>query len=157
MGIGKFGVIGLLVCFVLVGCSKYEEGPMLSLRFKNTRLDGFWIVEKYQMTDVNTGEVTDAIAEGWINDKKAYVEFNKGGVYNFVNPDGFGTESGVYIIESGRGKNYMTIQRHSEWGEIKYYIKKLSNDHVKYYYIDEHPDDPNRKVKFEINLIPKVI
>lgn len=43
----------LLVVFVMGSCSKYEEGPLLSLRTKKARLAGVWKVEK---TISNDGE-----------------------------------------------------------------------------------------------------
>lgn len=43
----KFASLALLaVTFVLGSCSKYEEGPGLSLRTKKARITGEWKVEK---------------------------------------------------------------------------------------------------------------
>lgn len=51
----KFLSIALLaVTFVLGSCSKYEEGPALSLRTKKARLAGVWKVEKFVDNDGST-------------------------------------------------------------------------------------------------------
>ncbi|MGM0478540.1 MAG: hypothetical protein ACQERC_04890 [Bacteroidota bacterium] len=44
----------LAVVFVLSSCSKYEEGPLVSLRTKKARITGEWKVEKY--VDEDGGE-----------------------------------------------------------------------------------------------------
>lgn len=46
--IKKMGTMALaLVLFTLASCSKYEDGPGISLRSKKTRLVGDWIATKY--------------------------------------------------------------------------------------------------------------
>jgi hypothetical protein len=48
----KFLSIALLaVTFILGSCSKYEEGPALSLRTKKARLAGVWKIEKFVDND----------------------------------------------------------------------------------------------------------
>ena len=45
----KFIALMLLTSFVMFGtysCKKYEEGPMISLRSKKSRLDGEWKIDK---------------------------------------------------------------------------------------------------------------
>ncbi len=46
----------LAVTFVLGSCSKYEEGPALSLRTKKARLTGQWKIEKYVDADGEESE-----------------------------------------------------------------------------------------------------
>jgi hypothetical protein len=47
-----FIVIPALIVFILSGCGKYEDGPGISLRTKNGRLEGEWKVTslKYEWT-----------------------------------------------------------------------------------------------------------
>lgn len=68
----KFLSIALLaVAFVLGSCSKYEEGPALSLRTKKARLAGVWKVEKYVLEDGSSSSPD--------SDDDGTVEFTKDG------------------------------------------------------------------------------
>ena len=42
-----FSLSLLVLAFVMGSCSKYEEGPILSLRTKKARLAGVWEIEKF--------------------------------------------------------------------------------------------------------------
>lgn len=53
----------LSITFVLGSCSKYEEGPLLSLRTKKARITGEWKVDRYvdeDGTESNPGTFDEA-------------------------------------------------------------------------------------------------
>jgi hypothetical protein len=45
----------MVVITVVCGCGKYEEGPLLSLRSKNSRIEGKWKVVGYDYEYKNSG------------------------------------------------------------------------------------------------------
>ncbi|HBF89045.1 MAG TPA: hypothetical protein DDX39_10425 [Bacteroidales bacterium] len=55
----KKSVIFVIAVFLLVGngCQKYEEGPWLSLRSKENRVVGTWVVDKYHINGVDSTEL----------------------------------------------------------------------------------------------------
>ncbi len=137
-------------------CRRYDEGPALSFRFKETRVEGFWYFEKYEIT-YDDGTVLDAVADSLITQEWAYAEFTKGGFYEIVNEsaDGFGAESGIWHMGQGwKGKDYMEVDKNDR--VVNYYVKKMTNDHLKYEYRDKHPTTED-SVNFVIHLIPKIL
>jgi len=54
-----FTVMFLAVFMLFNSCKKYEEGPLLSLRSKNARLTGEWVLKEYKyIRTTNEGSTT---------------------------------------------------------------------------------------------------
>lgn len=52
-----------LALTVLLSCSKYEEGPKISLRSKKARLNGTWVLEKKTINGIENSFDNDEIVK----------------------------------------------------------------------------------------------
>jgi hypothetical protein len=93
----------LLVMTIVSSCSRYEEGPGLSLRSKDARLEGEWIIEEYA-GQATSGDLTMSIKDD--------------GTYTFSSA--FGDDSGTWewatlktevVFTNVLGDNTVTIVR----------------------------------------------
>lgn len=75
-------LFGFLLAFSLVGCSKYDNGPWISLRSKQNRLVNPW---KYSLVLLNGNNVMDGKVPGTINFTESSIGFNKEGRFTEVN------------------------------------------------------------------------
>lgn len=89
-------LIGFSSMLVFDACSKYEEGPSVSLRTKKARLAGTWKPEKYVDSD---GNETPAV------DGEGTLTFQKDGTGS-VSAYGFGVP---FSWEFGSGKETVNI------------------------------------------------
>lgn len=106
--------LGLLVMtFVLGSCSKYEEGPALSLRTKKARLAGEWKVDKYITSE---GEEVNGNDDGTIEFTKENTvivksgNFSQEGTWEFVKDKEYlqieftYTSGGITVTETDESK-----------------------------------------------------
>jgi hypothetical protein len=58
----------LLLCFLAFfnGCKKYEDGPLLSLKFKNARIAGEWVLNEYSYVRTTDEDTTTLTFDGSI-------------------------------------------------------------------------------------------
>lgn len=121
----KFLSVALLaVAFVLGSCSKYEEGPALSLRTKKARLAGVWKVEKYVQ-----GNGTTSYPD---SDDDGTIEFTKDNVARLTFSF-FGTPTTVTgdweFIKDKEGLR-VSYQIGGETNTEEYTILRLKNDEL---------------------------
>lgn len=116
-------LLGLLsMTFVLCSCSKYEEGPAISLLTKKTRVTGTWTPVKY----TRDGEIED------YNNKERTIEFRKDGSY--INRL-FDDES-IGDWEFDKNKTHLALSNPilTDFGEMKFgdyhKILRLTNDEL---------------------------
>lgn len=64
-----------LASAIFMSCSKYEDGPLLSLKTKKARLVNKWKIEKYY---VNNVDYTSSLYDG------TYMEFSDNGDFHFT-------------------------------------------------------------------------
>jgi hypothetical protein len=146
-------LIVLLIAGAMPSCKKYEEGPLLSLRSKDSRLVNKWKFDKYI---VNNTDYTPSILEG------SYIEFSENGDFAMdVYPvEGASTEdtitvTGTWEFASGKTSldinmkytyedfwsgNEVTVNQINEWDIIKLkkeeiIIETFTNNNKYEYYL----------------------
>jgi len=106
----------VLATFIMVGvtsCKKYEEGPMLSLRSKTSRVAGDWVLDKATQDGV---DITSTV-------QIDYITFEKEGAYKFV---GGGLEViGTWSFDDK--KENLIIKETGSADQQKFKIIKLKN------------------------------
>lgn len=104
--------------FVLGSCSKYEEGPLVSLRTKKARVANTWEIDRYVSAD---GEETQDNSDNTI-------EYTKDGdvTYNFGNA----SYSGTWEFNSDKTGIEVTTQAFGFSGTSTSIIVKLKNDEM---------------------------
>lgn len=118
----------LSVAFVMGSCSKYEEGPALSLRTKKARITGEWEVEKYVSSDGTESEPSE-------NDD-ATVELEKDGTYK-VNSS-FGTVEGTWEFSDDKESIKTTF---SQGGFSQTFTEKIIRLTNKEFWIEDSDGD----------------
>ena len=108
----------VILLFMFIGCSKYEDGPAFSLLTKKARITNTWKIEKYvydngtSTTDVDEGKMT-------LNkDMSANVSFGTGGIslagtWEFIN-DKEGIRITFTIFNSTSTKDYTILRLKSK-------------------------------------------
>jgi len=77
----RFSVISFFVFFVIfISCTKYEEGPLISLRSRKARISNTWVIQS--VTEVSTGHVTYSGYEGWELQISEDGQYKKNILYN---------------------------------------------------------------------------
>lgn len=150
MNLKRLFFLSTVTILLVVSCKRYDEGPGLSLRFKETRIAGVWNIDKFDVDGIS------ALDSGLMNDSLSYIEFTKGGFYEIVNehPNKFGVESGIWHMGSGwKGKDYMEVDKNDRL--VNYYIIKLKNNNIKYEYDDVGKD--GKMHHYVVHLTPKVL
>lgn len=120
------------VCSSFMSCSKYEEGPKISLRSKEARVINTWKVEKYYKNGED--KTTDFFA-----DKINYIEtFTEDDEWSYSYTDADDNElkidSGTWEFDD---KDNTIIDRNaggSTWEELT--ILKLKNEEFWFWYMD---------------------
>lgn len=108
----------LAVTFVLGSCSKYEEGPALSLRTKKARVAGTWNAEKFVSDD---GTETS-------NNDDSTIEYTKDGTY--IVSSGSVSFSGTWEFNSDKTEIITTTEFFGATSEDRSTIIKLKNDEM---------------------------
>ena len=106
--------IGVFIAGGFTSCSKYEEGPAISLRTKKARLVGEWILDK---AFLNGEDATDNFATDFsytFNDDETYEHLNSGG-----------TEEGEWYFNDDKTAFY--VKPSSSTVPEKFYIIRLTN------------------------------
>ena len=76
-------IVMLTAVACLAACSKYEEGPNLSLRSKKARVSNNWVVEYAYDIDDQLEVTSDYLGESWQFTKDGvFTEFENGAVDN---------------------------------------------------------------------------
>jgi len=79
----KIALLGMITLFVLSGCTKFEEGPFITLKTNKQRIAQTWILEaKY--------DATNGQAVSFGNDEKMTI--SKDGNYTY-------SSSGIQLVE----------------------------------------------------------
>lgn len=130
-------IIVSLMIITLQSCSKYEDGPFVSLKSKQERVSNSWRVEKY----LSNG--TD-----YTSNYEGYTEtYTKAGDYLFTSNSFFGTTSGSGKWElQNHGTEVLRSAVDGQDNRVLI-ILRLTEDEFWYYYMDG--DD-----KREFQLIP---
>lgn len=118
----------LSVAFVMGSCSKYEEGPALSLRTKKARITGEWEVEKYVSSDGTESEPSE-------NDDST-VELEKDGTYKVNSP--FGTVEGTWEFSDDKESIKTTF---SQGGFSQTFTEKIIRLTNKEFWIEDSDGD----------------
>ncbi|HBX49771.1 MAG: hypothetical protein A2275_00060 [Bacteroidetes bacterium RIFOXYA12_FULL_35_11] len=116
----KINILLLFAIIELIGissCKKYEEGPVLSLRFKNARVAGVWTYDK---VTVSGNDFTSLYA----NEK---VEFTKDGKAKWTYSSAL-SKDGEWKFNDDKSKLMTKFDNVSTW--IEYEIIKLRNDQL---------------------------
>ncbi len=108
----------LAVAFVLGSCSKYEEGPSLSLRTKKARITGTWKVDKY---------VSENGTETESNDDST-IEIEKDGTYTVTS--GSTSFSGTWEFNSDKSGIITSFEFGGVTQTDEMTIIKLRNDEM---------------------------
>jgi hypothetical protein len=118
-------LLSLVLILFFISCKKYEEGPALSFRSKNARLENSW---KYEKILLNADE--QVITE---EDKKFKLRFDKEGlaIKEIYNASGAASYVGDYTFNDHKEKLQTTFD-YSYFGNpvhevIEYTILKLKN------------------------------
>ncbi|MBA3971550.1 MAG: hypothetical protein H0X46_05295 [Bacteroidetes bacterium] len=108
----------------IVGCKKYEDGPVLSLRSKTARVANTWKVESYT---INGSDFTSTLTN--INYTETY---DKDDNYSYNSSAGSG--SGKWVFESDKEQ----IKRSGVAGQSTQtlYILRLKEREFWYYLLD---------------------
>ena len=67
-------LIVFLFIFIFVGCKKYDNGPVISLRSKKARVVGKWVTEMW---------LRNKYEQIWMLDTARKAEFTKDGIYRY--------------------------------------------------------------------------
>ncbi|MDY0143314.1 MAG: hypothetical protein RBR97_15610 [Bacteroidales bacterium] len=131
----RFFLLGLvLVMFVSVftSCKKYEDGPLLSLKSKNARLNGEWELVSYSYVRTSDTETTTTSYDGTTmttpNSSYLYSHtllINSDGTYTYKETrDGYSDEYTAYWswFDGAKGKQQIML-----YDEDLFAIKKLTN------------------------------
>lgn len=118
----------LSLAFVMGSCSKYEEGPALSLRTKKARITGEWEVEKYVSSDGTESYPSE-------NDDST-VELEKDGTYKVNSP--FGTVEGTWEFSDDKESIKTTF---SQGGFSQTFTEKIIRLTNKEFWIEDSDGD----------------
>lgn len=126
-----------------ISCSKYEEGPKISLRSKEARVENTWKVEKYYKNSED--KTTDFFADK-INYTETFTEDNKWSLsYTDASDSELETDSGTWDFDD---EDKTKIDRNaggSTWEELT--ILRLKNKEFWFWYMDSGD-------KKEFHMIP---
>ncbi len=114
----KLIALSLMLSFLAVGfvsCSKYEEGPALSLRTKMSRITGEWKLDR-ALTD-------DGVVVGSYSDNFSYV-FNEDGTGTRTDNN---TSEGVWEFNDEKTEITFTYQYFNQPLTLEFEIIKLKN------------------------------
>lgn len=115
----KFLSLALLaMTFVLGSCSKYEEGPALSLRTKKARVANTWQADKYVSEDGTETEAND----------ESTIEYEKDGTFT-VKSGAFSFE-GTWEFNSDKTGIITSLESNGVTQESTLIIIKLKNDEM---------------------------
>jgi len=114
---GKYTVAVLLLLILTIACSKYEDGPNLSLISSKKRLSRDWKIE--YTINISTGISHSADFDGWILSFKDNGSFTQNIVYNQVQENYSGRWEFIgrnqikleYTINSNNTTEFYTILR----------------------------------------------
>ncbi len=111
--------------FLFVGCKKYEEGPLLSLRSATSRITGTWKVENRffngDEVGLNPAEIT------------ARVEYKSDQTFTVTSPN-WATYNGIWRFSSDKTKLFIQADGQSE--ETESTIVRLTNSDLTLEQID---------------------
>lgn len=129
-----------LIAMFIVGCKKYEEGPMFSFRSKEERLANTWKVQQWFENGVDSTNDFNNIFNGYV------MTINKGNTYTLTYK-AFGlisySEAGSWYFNTD--KTSVTFKHNnntSTWKILKLMEKELWGEYT----------DSNKT--YEIHLIP---
>lgn len=108
-----------ILSFLFVGCSKYEEGPAVSLLSKTTRICGTWKVTKRQLNGADVTLSTEELS--------ARVEYEKNQTFTVISTT-WGTYSGTWKFSSDKTK--LIIQVDGQTNETESTIVRLTNSEL---------------------------
>lgn len=105
-----------IASFFFIGCSKYEEGPTISLLSKTTRICGTWKVTKRQLNGADVALSADELS--------ARVEYKDNQTFT-VTSSTWGISNGVWRFSSDKTK--LIIQVDGQTEETESTIVRLTN------------------------------
>jgi hypothetical protein len=113
-----FCTITLISTVVFTSCSKYPDGPKISLRSKKARLAGDWKIDK---ATYNDEDITEDLKDGW--GANFVLHIDKGGKYTATGND---PDTGKW--ELGEDKDDVRFQSDEPNSkEESYKILRLAN------------------------------
>jgi len=74
-------LMSIVLIFTFTNCSKYEDGPWISLRGKENRLTNSWA---YQLVTHNGVNVMEGLVSGAVNYKQSSIGFNDEGRFTEI-------------------------------------------------------------------------
>ncbi len=108
-----------IVSFLFIGCNKYEEGPIISLRSKTSRLCGTWKVTKRQLNGAEVGLSAEELS--------ARVEYKSNQTFTVTSPT-WPTSNGTWRFSSDKTK--LIIQIDGQTAETESTIVRLTNSEL---------------------------
>ncbi|HYG50678.1 MAG TPA: lipocalin family protein [Flavobacteriales bacterium] len=115
---------------VITSCSKYDEGPSLSLRSKKARIAGEWKIES---VSENGTDITSDYTAVFGSDATFHIE--KSGTYH-IHYTG-GEDEGTWAFKGGKDE-ITFISNETGAGAEDYHILKLKNNEL---WLEHHHDD----------------
>jgi len=114
----------ILACsaFIVEGCQKYEEGPMLSLRSKTERVANTWTVDNYKVNETDFTSLVGGYSETYSKD--GIFSFNWG-IFGATGTWEFKSSNEEILISGIEGQIDRTL-----------YILKLEEKQFWYYYLN---------------------
>jgi uncharacterized protein (TIGR03066 family) len=119
--------------FIITGCTKYDDGPLFSIKSKTGRLEGEWKLVKMNGEDINS------------NDDQLYYQFEKDGkciVTNEYDDDVYSYE-GTWVWENSKEVIEIEVVFQDETERIDYTVFRLTNNEL---WVE---DDDNNELEFE--------
>jgi len=116
----------ILFCF---SCKKYPEGPLISLKSKDSRICRTWRVERYTINGVDR---TNATLPLWTEHT---IIFNKNGEVEYRNHPKYHNSTGSWSFESEKQNLSITLDSLNEYSVID----RLTSDEL---WLEKH-DGPN--------------
>ncbi len=130
-------VVAIVVSLALSSCSKYDEGPTLTLRSKASRLNGEWKITK--VTENGVARTFDA---------NARVKMDKDGVYSYssVYSGQTITAEGTWKLTSDGDKILFTSSLGQFTSSEEYVIKRLSSKEL---FLEKKENNDLDRIEYE--------
>jgi len=140
----KFLIAIISISFIVSGCNKYEDGPLLSLRSKQERLINTWA---YNLVLRNGANVTFGTVDGAINYAASEIGFNDENRFSdiFYQDSIYVQRDGSWIFNDKKKEVHLTYDDNGEMRTLR--INRLKEK-------DLHLEEDFDNNLYEYELLP---